>query len=158
LGAAVENGVKLMHVRKPVLVNPGPKCFARWNYSQLAVLPPGNVLAPQDLGPFILVYTKDSAVVAPYHRMSNEILAVHNVWNSPPALAESRVRALHADYVVDCPPYPIMAGPGSFGVSLRKGPPPSWLENLSSAKSTLKIYRVLPAKGGDGRNMASERR
>ena len=73
-------------------------------------------------------------------------------------VTEEGVRALHADYVVDCPPYPIMAGPGSFGVSLRKGPPPSWLENLSSAKSTLKIYRVLPAKGGDGRNMASERR
>jgi hypothetical protein len=146
LGAAVENGVNLMHVKRPHLVNPGPRCFARWNYGQLALLPPGNVLAPQDLGPFILVYTRDSAVAAPYHRMSNQILAVHNVWDGPPAQAEARVRALGADYVVDCPPYPIMADPGTFGALLRKGPPPAWLETLSPPKSTLKIYRLRPPK------------
>jgi hypothetical protein len=147
LGAAVEGGINVAGVRKPVLVNAGPRCFARWNYRQLAALPPGNVMAPQDLGPFILVYTRDTAVIAPYHRMSNEILAVHNVWNAPPALAEARVRALHADYVVDCPPYPIVAGPGTFGVLLRKGPPPPWLRALSPAKSALKIYQVLPPVG-----------
>ena len=147
LGAAVENGINAVGVVKPHLVNPGPRCFARWNYRQLAALPPGNVMAPQDLGPFILVYTRDSAVIAPYHRMSNEILAVHNVWNAPPALAEARVRALRADYVVDCPPYPIVAAPGTFGTLLRKGPPPPWLRALSSAKSALKIYQVLPPAG-----------
>jgi hypothetical protein len=147
LGAAVENGINLAGVRKPRLVNAGPRCFARWNYRQLAALPPGNVMAPQDLGPFILVYTRDTAVIAPYHRMSNQILAVHNVWNAPPPLAEARVRALHADYVVDCPPYPIMAAPGTFGTLLRKAPPPPWLKALSPAKSALKIYRVLPPAG-----------
>jgi len=144
LGAAVENGINVAGVRKPSLVNAGPRCFARWNYRQLAALPPGNVMAPQDLGPFILVYTRDTAVIAPYHRMSNEILAVHNVWNAPPALAEARVRALHADYVLDCPPYPIVASPGTFGVLLRKGPPPPWLKPLSLPKSVLKIYQVRP--------------
>jgi hypothetical protein len=144
LGAAVEYGINTAGVRKPRLVNAAPRCFARWNYRQLAALPPGNVMAPQDLGPFILVYTRDTAVVAPYHRMSNEILAVHNAWAAPPAVAEARVRALRADYVVDCPPYPIIAGPGTFGALLRKGPPPPWLKGLSPAKSVLKIYRVLP--------------
>jgi hypothetical protein len=147
LGAAVENGINVAGVRRPSLVNAGPRCFARRAYRQLAALPLGNVMAPQDLGPFILVYTRDSAVIAPYHRMSNEILAVHNVWDAPPALAEARVRALHADYVVDCPPYPIMAGPGTFGALLRKAPPPAWLRALSPAKSTLKIYQVLPPAG-----------
>ena len=147
LGAAVENGFKVSHVRAPEVLNAGPKCFARKAYRQLAALPPGNVMAPQDLGPFILVYTRDSAVIAPYHRMSNEILAVHNVWNAPPALAEARVRALRADYVVDCPPYPIMAAPGTFGSLLRKAPPPAWLKPLSPTKSILKIYQVLPPAG-----------
>jgi hypothetical protein len=142
LGAAVEGGLNVSHAHRLLVVNAGPRCFARRAYRQLATLPPGNVLAPQDLGPFILVYTRDSAVVAPYHRMSNQILAMHNVWNAPPALAEARVRALGADYVVDCPPYPLVAAPGTFGTLLRKAPPPAWLTPLSPTKSILKIYRV----------------
>lgn len=144
LGAAVENGINLVGVRKPGLVNAGPRCFARRAYRQLAALPPGNVMAPQDLGPFILVYTRDSAVAAPYHRMADQILAVHEVWNAPPASAEARVRALNADYVVDCPPYPIVASPGTFGALLRKAPAPPWLKALSPTRSNLKIYQVLP--------------
>lgn len=125
------------------LVNPGPRCFAPGAYQQLAALPAGNIFAPQDLGPFILAFTHHSAVAAPYHRMSNVILAEHEVWNGPPAAAEARVRALGADYLVDCPPYPIAAGPKTFGVELRKGATPAWLQPLSGPKATLKIYRVL---------------
>ncbi|HEV7157547.1 MAG TPA: hypothetical protein VGN38_04225 [Caulobacteraceae bacterium] len=149
LGAIANFGVDLSlmlgHHHVPRLVNPGPKCFAASAYRQLAALPAGNVFAPQDLGPFILVFTHHSAVAAPYHRMSNVILAEHEVWNGPPAAAQSRVRALHADYLVDCPPYPIAAGPKSFGATLRKGATPAWLQPLSGPKATLKIYRVLPS-------------
>lgn len=127
----------------PRVVNPGPKCFAAAAYRQLAALPTGNIFAPQDLGPFILAFTPHSAVSAPYHRMSDVILAEHEVWDGPPALAEARVRALHADYLVDCPPYPIAAGPKTFGAELRKGVTPAWLQLLSGPKATLKIYRVL---------------
>jgi hypothetical protein len=126
------------------VVDAGPRCFAPSAYRGLAALPPGEILAPQDLGPFIVVYTPHSVVAAPYHRMWPQILAVHRVWNAPPALAEGRVRALHPDYVVDCPPYPLMSGSKSFSGRLRKGEIPPWLNLISPAKAPLRIYRVLP--------------
>jgi len=126
------------------LVDAGPRCFAPAAYRALAKLPPGLVLAPQDLGPFILATTGQSVVAAPYHRMSAQILAVHRVFDAPPAQAEARVRALGATYVLDCPPYPLVADPGSFGARLRAGPAPAWLEALSGAGDSLKVYRVRP--------------
>ena len=118
-------------------------------------------MAPQDLGPFILVYTRDLAVIALYHRMSNEILAVHNVWNAPPALAEGRVRALRADYVVDCPPYPIVAvQPGNLlRLLLRKAipPPTSACSPCLRPSRSWKIYRdpVPPAGSRERLSQAS---
>jgi hypothetical protein len=76
--------------------------------------------------------------------MSREILALHQAWDAPPAVAEARVRALGAAYVVDCPPYPMAVGPSGFGPALRKGPSPPWLRLLSSPGAVLTIYRVLP--------------
>jgi len=146
LGAAADWSLTTFGPHAPAGgMDAGPKCFARATYLGLAALPPGNVLAPQDLGPFILVYTKDSAVSAPYHRLSDAILAVHQVWAVPPPQAEARVRALHADYVADCPPYPLMVGQKSFGASLRKNPTPPWLRLVSTPKSALKVYKVLPS-------------
>jgi hypothetical protein len=143
-GALVEAAVKASAPPPPRLINSGPRCFAAQAYRPLAALPPGDVLAPQDLGPFILAFTGDSAVAAPYHRMSHEILAEHRFWSGTRAAAEAQLRALHPDYVVDCPPYPIAAGPRSFGAALRRGQIPAWLRRLSPPKATLQIYQVLP--------------
>ena len=120
-------------------------CFAMRSYADLARLPKGVVLSEQDLGAFILALTPHATIAAPYHRLSASILAAHNAFNAPPAVAEARVRALSVTYVVDCPPYPMYADQGSFGARLRAGQTPAWLEPLSTPKATLKIYRVRPA-------------
>jgi hypothetical protein len=143
-GSAADWSMKTIGAKPAKVMNAGPMCFAPRGYRALAALPPGKVLAPQDMGPFILAYTPDSVVAAPYHRMWPQILAVHRFWNAPPAAAEGRLRALEADYVVDCPPYPLAAGPNSFAAALRKGVTPPWLKLVSPARSALKIYRVLP--------------
>ena len=119
-------------------------CFGARAYVALAALPKGVVLSEQDLGAFILVFTPHSAIAAPYHRLSASILAAHNALNAPPASAEARVRALRVTYVVDCPPYPMVVAPGSFGARLRAGQTPVWLEPLSAPKATLRIYGVRP--------------
>lgn len=119
-------------------------CFAERSYAELAGLPKGVVLSEQDLGAFILALTPHATIAAPYHRLSASILAAHNAFNAPPALAEARVRALSVTYVVDCPPYPMYADQGSFGARLRAGQTPAWLEPLSTPKATLRIYRVRP--------------
>jgi hypothetical protein len=144
LGTAAEAMTKATTKPGPRLINSGPRCFDPRVYPPLAALPHGMVLAPIDLGPFILVATRQSVEVAPYHRLSNQILAAHLVFAGPPAQAEARVRALGANLIVDCPPYPLTVSAGSFGDELRKRPPPGWLQVLSRPGAVLKIYRVKP--------------
>ena len=120
-------------------------CFAQRAYPALAAVPKGVVLSEEDLGAFILAFTAHSAIAAPYHRLSAEILAAHDALNAPPALAEARVRRMGVTYVVDCPPYPMSVDAGSFGARLRAGQTPAWLDPLSAPKATLKIYRVRPS-------------
>jgi hypothetical protein len=128
-------------------INAGPKCFSAAAYRPLAAEPPGEVIAPQDLGPFILVYTRDSALAAPYHRVWPAILEAHETFALPQKQAETLARGFHATYIVDCPPYPLVASKGSLGDDLRTGKIPGWLTNLSGPKDALKIYRVEPAGG-----------
>ena len=130
----------------PTMVDAGPRCFRPSAYRELATLPPGDVLATQDLGPFILAATPQSVVTAPYHRMAADILAAHLAFDAPPDQAEARVRALGATYVIDCPPYPMYVAAGSASADLlRKGPPPAWLEPVSGSRAVLKILPRTPS-------------
>lgn len=119
-------------------------CFDAASYRDLAAQPTGVVLTHVDLGPFLLIYTHHSVVAAPYHRMSQAILTVHRIFNASPAMAEAMVRQTGADYFVDCPAYPQLETPGSFGERLRKGVIPSWLERISRPKATLTVFRLRP--------------
>ena len=117
-------------------------CF-RWRaYGPLARLPKGLVLADEDFGPFILAFTHHSAVSAPYHRMSAAILAGHLALDAPAGQAQARVRALGANYIIDCRPYPMVLTPGGLTRRLRAGQTPAWLESLSPSDATLRIWRV----------------
>jgi hypothetical protein len=126
-------------------------CVIRPSYRRLAALPGGVVLSEIDFGPFILAYTPDSVLAAPYHRMSWGILAAHQALDASPDAAEQKVRALNVAYVVECPAYIRRTGPDSLDAGLRKGQVPSWLEPLSKPGAALQIYQVLPpapAKAG----------
>jgi hypothetical protein len=112
-------------------------------YRQLASLPPGVVLSEIDLGPHIIANTSDSAIAAPYHRITGAILASHQALAAPPGLAESKVKALGADYIVDCPFSYLGVPEGSLGRDLREGKTPAWLQRLSGPTAPLQIYRVL---------------
>ncbi|HEY1561982.1 MAG TPA: hypothetical protein VGF71_14020 [Caulobacteraceae bacterium] len=127
--------------------NAGPRCFAAGAYKPLAALPPGEVIAPQDLGPFILVYTHDTALAAPYHRVWPAILEAHETFALPQAQAEKLARGFHAAYIVDCPPYPLGAPKGSLGDDLRHDKVPTWLRQVSAPTGALKIYRVESSAG-----------
>jgi hypothetical protein len=120
------------------------RCFNTPAYAPLSRLPAGLVMAPVDLGSFILDATPHSVVVAPYHRLSRQILAVHEAFDATPERAEAAVRGLRADYVVICPGYPMMVDAGSFGARLAAGAAPPWLTPLSKPGAVLAIYRVRP--------------
>jgi hypothetical protein len=123
---------------------PRQRCSDVAAYRPLAALPPGVVLSGIDLGSHILANTPHSVLVAPYHRIAPMILAAHQAMDAPAGPAEAKVRALGADYIVDCPGSYLGLGPASLGRALRAGQVPPWLQRLSAPSATLQIYRVLP--------------
>jgi len=147
VAGAIAVSVSNLAFGRPRVVHAAPidKCFLTGAYAHLAQLPAGLVLSETDLGPFILAATADEVLAAPYHRMSFGILAAHDVLAVPTERAEALARATHADYVVDCPPYPMMVAAGSFGAALRAGTTPPWLQRLSKRNETLQIYRLTTA-------------
>ncbi len=120
-------------------------CLESKAYDDLARLPAGVVLAPIDLGPFILAHTQSSALSAPYHRMAWGILAAHDALDTQVAGAEAKVRRLNVRYVVDCPTDQSQPRLGGLLDDLRRRDPPAWLKPLPSAGRALKLYAVAPA-------------
>lgn len=128
-----------------------PRCFQTPAYAPLAAQPPGLVLAEVDLGAFILANTPHSVLAAPYHRANWGILASHNALAAAPDQAEAQVRALKADYIVECPANALRVGPRSLEADLRRGQSPAWLQPLSQPSDRLQIYRVRPpSRSGPG--------
>jgi len=124
------------------------RCFDARAFKPLARLRPGVVMASQDLGSFILYATPHKVLIAPYHRLWPQILAVHRAFNAPPSQAEAKVRRLAPDYIVDCPGYPTQTDSGSFAAKLRENWSPNWLERVSLKGAVLQIYRLRPAGSG----------
>lgn len=125
---------------------PADRCYDTARYAPLARLPAGVVLAEPNLGPFVLANTRDSAISAPYHRMTWGLLAAHDALAAPTQQAEAAVRALHATYIVDCPVHVLRAPSASLAADLRRGNTPAWLQRLSSPGEPLQIYGVTPPR------------
>lgn len=78
-----------------------PSCITPATLQALSTLPPSRILAPIDLGPW-LVRHRHHAIAAPYHRNAGGILATYRY---AAADARQRLKLLHrigAHHVVDC--------------------------------------------------------
>src|SRR5258708_11085314 len=67
-----------------------------------AVLAPGRVMAPIDLGPGILAATGHSVFAAPYHRNNDGNLAMLHVMLAVPPIAQQMLSDRRVDYIVMC--------------------------------------------------------
>ena len=146
VGTALSKTIEAVHTQARDF-NPRPHrdlCVNKAAYRRLASLPPGIVSADIDFGPYILAYTADSVLAAPYHRMSFGIYAWHQAETGLPDRAEARMRALNVTYVVECPDYVLRGAPDSFQVKLQGGDTPTWLQPLSKPGEPLQVYAVLP--------------
>ena len=121
-------------------------CHDTIDYRHLATLPPGLVLADIYMGPFILANTSDTALTAPYHRMTWGILAAHDALIATSSQAEAKFRALKIDYLIECPASAVHPPPGSIEADLARGKTPDWLQILSTKDEALQIYRVRSEK------------
>jgi hypothetical protein len=137
----------------PALRPPAPRdhCFETGAYNAFAgATPPGLVLSEIDLGPFILAHTDNSALAAPYHRMSWGILKAHAILAAPAdGASEAMARQAGISYVLECR-FHARHGDrsGMTKDSLQKrldaGTPPAWLKPLSPPQAPLQAYRVAP--------------
>lgn len=148
--AANSAGKAFMPRQARSLVQRSDRCFAPQAYRQLAALSRGTVMSEVDLGSFILAFTPHTALIAPYHRISHEIVLTLQAFDTPTAAAEGKVRALGATYIVDCRHLSLAAHPGTLGAQLRSGPSPAWLQPVSRPGATLSIWRVAAVREGRG--------
>jgi hypothetical protein len=127
----------------------GDRCFHEASYAALAAQPPGLVLSAIDLGPFILAYTKSSAMAAPYHRMNWGLVTARGVMSAEAEAAQAQARRLGFRYVLDCPAHArngdrVGMTAGSLQKRLDADKAPSWLERVDDGKGPLRVYRVRP--------------
>ncbi len=130
---------------------PTDHCFETGAYKALAAATPsGLVLSEVDLGPFIVAHSDNSALAAPYHRMSWGILKAHALFAAPAdGAAEAMVRQAGIAYVLECRFHARHGDRSGLSKdSLQKrldaGTPPAWLQPLSPPQAPLQAYRVAP--------------
>jgi hypothetical protein len=129
------------------LPDPPDPCFDTTAYAVLARQRPGVALGEIDVGSYVLANTRSSALAAPYHRMAWGDLATHAALAAPVGRALEQVRALKADYVLECRAHSRhwdRSGMAADALQRRldAGRPPPWLQPLSPKGSALEIYRV----------------
>jgi len=143
VGSAADRAMHLwaMHSNPPASPPASQeRCTDPEAYQRLSVLPPGLVAADIDLGPFILLNTRDPVLAAPYHRMDWGILSAHDALTARPGEAERHLRRLKVRYVLDCRTNPVKGAAGSLASDLRQGRTPAWLQVLSAPDQVIRVY------------------
>ena len=118
------------------------------DYSVLADLPGGHVLAPLDAGPEILYKSEHTIVMASYHRNRELMHDVLAAFTGSPEGARAIAVANGVDYIVACAGEADVAlyrtaAPGNFANALFAEVPPDWLQPVGlNGDGPLRVYRV----------------
>ncbi|NNM74930.1 hypothetical protein [Enterovirga aerilata] len=108
---------------------------------QLDAAPPGLVLAPVDLGPSLLLFTRHSVIAAPYHRQGEGIVAGLAVAGGSQVDVERAVRRFRPRYLLACADW---AKPGSFAERLAQDEAPSPGLRLAARIGRLRLWEIGP--------------
>ena len=118
------------------------------DYTRLAALPSGHVLAPLDAGPDILARSPHSIVMASYHRNQQRMRDVIVAFSGSVDDAHEVVVRNRPAYVVGCAAEADFAlyrtaAPDNFANALVSGSVPDWLEPVDGfERGPLKVYRI----------------
>ena len=77
-------------------------CLLETSLAPLRALPEGLVLAPIDLGPFVLLYTRHSVIAAPYHRNNHGNRLMIDSLMAAPEAAREKLRGAGVRYIALC--------------------------------------------------------
>ena len=123
------------------------ECTSVRTIDAFAALPAGTVMAPIDLGSYIIGMTPHRSIAAGYHRNNAGNMAAYRFFLARPDGARAMARRWSADYVALCLSNMREVNIGGFrGGSLLEqlqgaGPPPAWLQRLPGPPG-LRLYRV----------------
>lgn len=118
--------------------------------ASLRALPKGNILAPLDIGPRLLLETRHTVVATGHHRGAKAMREVIDAFRGDAANARELTKRRSIDYLVFCPDlaepglYAYYA-PNGFAAQLRRGQVPDWLEPVAlPAGANLRVWKVKP--------------
>ena len=113
-------------------------------------LPRGDILAPLDIGPRLLLETPHTVVATGHHRGAPAMRAVIDAFTGSPDAARAIMRQRGIDYLALCPDLSeprlyAQAAPNGFAAQLRAGEVPSWLEPVAMPMGVdLRVWKVRP--------------
>jgi hypothetical protein len=124
------------------------RCLETAELQKLRGLPTGNIAAPLDITPAILVNTPHRAIASGHHRGGEAMTDVIRLFVY--ALPQSReiIARRHVDYVVFCAGAPETVrygyhGPNGLAAALATGKAPDWLEPVQvPGLRALRVWRV----------------
>lgn len=111
---------------------PRAECLTPANMRRIALLGPGTIAVPLDMGAYVLATTRQSVLAAPYHRNGAANLAQYRLFLGRPALAVATARRERLRAIAYCPGWVEdldlagVAAPGSIVADARRGQVPAW--------------------------------
>ena len=122
-------------------------CLKANDMGALRGLPRGNVLAPLDISPTILLLTPHAAVASGHHRGSAAMRDVIAAFSGSEATAREIVARRRIDYVAYCPGLAETVefngiAPAGFFARIDRGEAPTWLTPVAIPNSSVKLWRV----------------
>jgi hypothetical protein len=126
----------------------GNDCLAKGQLDKLRMLPTGDIAAPLDITPGILLDTEHRAIASGHHRNASGMRDVIRLFLSPPEVGAEIVARRHSDYLVFCPGGPealrtAHRGPNGLAAMLSSGQAPVWLERIAlPGLHGLQVWRV----------------
>jgi hypothetical protein len=121
----------------------GPKvaCNAKLDGGALDALPTGDILAPLDFGPNILLNSGKGVLATGHHRGAPAMRAAIDAFTGPPSQARTIMARHRLRYVLICPNVQEMdlyreRAPGGFAAQLLAGRRPGWLKPVPLPEAT----------------------
>ena len=134
--------------RLEVALKASDLCTRRTEVEKLRALPVGQIAAPVEITPALLLSTQHSAVASGHHRNASGINDVLELFLEPPGEGAKILARRHVDYVVVCRGAPesirfANRAPGGLASMLRAGKAPAWLQAVGMpGMRGLKVWRV----------------
>ncbi len=125
-------------------------CGSEEALAPLRAQPPGLVAAPTDMGVFLLRFTDNRILTAPYHRNQGGMLTELHIGLAQPAEAEAFLKGTGVSMLAFCPGNPqtqelARMKPDGLYAQLEKGIIPAYLQPIAQPQgAAVRFFRYVP--------------